>query len=170
MRRKGGQTCDRRFEKMPVCIANRGLKFRSSAGFGTLNNETFDFAISCRVPSRHPRAFRRTNNLTGYWVFRVPRDNNDGTFQESFFELKQEGEAVTGRALKGTGENPIAEGAFHDGRLHFIVSLSGQGGGPPTQTAYEGKLGVSGKFALTGTGRDPKPTNGEFVRATKESG
>ena len=27
-------------------------------------------------------------NLTGYWVFRVPRDNNDGTFQESFFELK----------------------------------------------------------------------------------
>ena len=46
-------------------------------------------------------------DLTGYWVFRVPRDNNDGTFQESFFELKREGEAVTGRALKGTGENPI---------------------------------------------------------------
>ena len=108
-------------------------------------------------------------NLTGYWVFRVPRDNNDGTFQESFFELKQEGEAVTGRALKGTGENPIVEGAFHDGSLHFIVSLSGQGGGPPTQTAYEGKLGVSGKFALTATGRDPKPTNGEFVRSTKET-
>ena len=42
-------------------------------------------------------------DLTGYWVFRVPRDNNDGTFQESFFELKREGEAVTGRALKGTG-------------------------------------------------------------------
>jgi alpha-galactosidase len=108
-------------------------------------------------------------NLTGYWVFRVPRDNNDGTFQESFFELKQEGDAVTGRALKRTGENPIVEGTFHDASLHFIASLSGQGGGPPTQTVNEGKLEVSGKFALTATGRDPRPTNGEFVRSTKEA-
>src|SRR5580704_6548013 len=108
-------------------------------------------------------------NLTGYWVFRVPRDNNDGTFQESFFELKQEGEAVTGRALKGTGEDPILDGTFHDGSLHFMVSLPGRDGGNPTQMVYEGKIAEGGKFALTGTGRDPNPTNGEFVRSTKEA-
>ena len=108
-------------------------------------------------------------NLTGFWVFRVPRDNNDGTFQEFFFELKQEGEAVTGRALQGTGENPILEGAVHDGSLHFMVSLPGLGGGNPTQTVYEGKLAEGGKFALTATRRDPKPANGEFVRSTKEA-
>ena len=108
-------------------------------------------------------------DLTGYWVFRVPRDNNDGTFQESFFELKREGEAVTGRALKGTGENPILNGTFHDGSLHFMVSLPGRDGGNPTQIVYEGKLAEDGKFALTGTGRDPNPTNGEFVRSTKEA-
>ena len=30
-------------------------------------------------------------DLTGYWVFRVPRDNNDGTFQESFFRTEARG-------------------------------------------------------------------------------
>jgi len=33
-------------------------------------------------------------DLTGFWAFRAPR--GDGTFAESFLDLKQEGDQVTG--------------------------------------------------------------------------
>jgi alpha-galactosidase len=108
-------------------------------------------------------------NLTGYWVFRVPRDNNDGTFHESFFELKQDGEVVTGRALNGIRDNSILEGTFHDGGLRFVMSLPGHGSGEQIQTVYEGKQAGGGKFALTATRPDATQTIGEFVRSTKQA-
>src|SRR5258706_12030164 len=78
-------------------------------------------------------------NVTGYWVFRVPRANGDGTFQESFFELKQDGESVTGRAVFGNREAPISEGSFKAGTLHFATSTPGRGGAGPVRGVYEGK-------------------------------
>jgi alpha-galactosidase len=37
-------------------------------------------------------------SVTGYWAFDAPRTaNNDGTYRETFFELKQDGETITGR-------------------------------------------------------------------------
>ncbi len=42
-------------------------------------------------------------NLTGVWILRVPR--TDGTFNESFFELKQDREAIAGTML-GNRETP----------------------------------------------------------------
>ena len=107
-------------------------------------------------------------NLTGYWVFRVPRANGDGTFQESFFELKQDGTAITGRAIQGTRENPISEGTIENGALHFVVTSAGRGG-TPTRSVYDGKDSGSGRYSLTGTGRGPNPTVGELVRSTKEA-
>ena len=42
------------------------------------------------------------SNVTGFWVFRVP--TGDGNFRESFFDLKQSGETVTGKLIQGSRE------------------------------------------------------------------
>ena len=114
-------------------------------------------------------------DLTGFWVFRVPR--GDGTFTESFFELKQSGETLTGNTMGGRGQTPIADGAFKDGKLQFNISFTGRGGqkgGPPQTftTTYEGTL-QGEKFAMTTTGRGGRagrgPISGEFERTTREA-
>jgi alpha-galactosidase len=107
-------------------------------------------------------------NLTGYWMFRVPQANNDGTFRDSYFELKQDGAAITGRAIQGARETPISEGTFQGGALHFVVSTPGRGANAtPNRTVYDGKL-VDGKFTLTSAGRG-NPVSGEFLRSSKEA-
>ena len=109
-------------------------------------------------------------DLTGYWVFKVPR--GDGTFTESYFELKQAGETVTGNTIGGRGPTQLSDGAFRDGKLHFGITFTGRGGqrgGAPAAitTTYEGTL-QGDKFAMTATGgRGGRgPTSGEFVRTT----
>src|SRR5882672_6661751 len=80
-------------------------------------------------------AYAQTD-LSGFWVFRVP--TGDGNFRESFFDLKQDGEVVTGKMVAGTRELPVAEGTFKGGALHFTVTL----GNPPQtrQVVYDGAL------------------------------
>src|SRR5258706_13295038 len=107
-------------------------------------------------------------NVTGYWVFRIPRANGDGTFQESFFELKQDGDTVTGRAILGNREAPISDGTLKDGALHFSISLPGRGGANPTRAAYDGKLSGA-KFSMTAPGRGGNPITGDFERTKKEA-
>jgi alpha-galactosidase len=115
-------------------------------------------------------------DLAGFWVFKVPR--GDGTFSESYFELKQSGETITGNTVGGRAQLPIDGGAFRDGKLRFTVSFTGRGGQPgatpPTfTTVYEGTL-QGGKFAMTMTGgragRNGRgPSTGEFERAKAEA-
>src|ERR1017187_8876179 len=64
-------------------------------------------------------------DLTGFWVFKVPR--GDGTFSESYFELKQSGETITGNTVGGRVQSPVNEGAFRGGKLRFAVSFTGRG-------------------------------------------
>jgi len=103
-------------------------------------------------------------NLTGVWILRVPR--TDGTFNESFFELKQDGEAIAGTML-GNRETPIADGSFKDGKLHFVVRV-GAAGKQQRETAYDGVLD-GGKLQMTQTvpGRDPVKSVAE--RSTREA-
>src|SRR5262249_28785449 len=58
-------------------------------------------------------------DVSGFWVLRVP--TGDGNFRETFFELKQNGEAITGKVLAGSREVPITEGGFKNGVLQFVV-------------------------------------------------
>ncbi len=60
-------------------------------------------------------------DLTGFWVFRVP--TGDGNFRESFLDLKQAGDQITGRVLQGRRETPISTGTFSNGKLHFVVTI-----------------------------------------------
>jgi alpha-galactosidase len=111
-------------------------------------------------------------DLSGFWVLRTPR--GDGTFNESYFELKQSGDTVAGNTVGGRGQQ-ISEGAFKDGKLHFAVSSTaraGQKGGTPATvtTTYDGTL-QGDKFAMTvAGGRGGRgPASGEFVRAKAEA-
>src|SRR5271157_1245827 len=61
-------------------------------------------------------------DLTGFWVLRVP--TGDGNYRETFFDLKQSGDAVTGKVLQGARELPISEGTFKGGRLHLERALA----------------------------------------------
>ena len=63
----------------------------------------------------HPLTVSAQSDLTGFWVFRVP--TGDGNFRETFLDLKQEGENITGKLLSGTREIPIADGTFKEGKL-----------------------------------------------------
>ena len=91
-------------------------------------------------------------DLTGFWVFRVP--TGDGNFRETFLDLKQDGEKITGKVLSGSREAPISEGTFRNGTLHVVVSF---GSGPQArQTVYEGSV-QGDKLEMTSqvTGRAP---------------
>jgi alpha-galactosidase len=90
--------------------------------------------------------------VSGFWVFRVP--TNDGNFREIFFELKQDGETITGKVLGGSREVAITDGRFKNGTLQFAVTY----GTPPQarRVVYQGTL-QGEKIALTSQapGRDP---------------
>jgi alpha-galactosidase len=85
------------------------------------------------------------SNVTGFWAFRTPVP--DGTFRESFFDLKQDGESVTGTMIQGLRRTSLSEGWLRNGKLHFSVIL----GGPNNSTRvvnYDGEAS-GGKINLT---------------------
>src|SRR5580658_9823485 len=154
---------------------NRSHRFRPSlavyslrAVFNRLGGNTgmkrYPWLLSIAVLASAVGLLYAQASLTGYWVFRVSR--GDGTFNDSFFELNQEGETISGRAIRGSGEAPISEGTLKDGKLHFVVSIPGRAGAV-TRVVYDGESSASGKFALTVTGG--RPASGDFQPSTKEA-
>jgi alpha-galactosidase len=97
---------------------------------------------------------RAQSDITGFWVFRVP--TGDGNFRESFLDLKQDGDKVSGKSVQGTREVPFTDGTFHDGKLHFVISFT-FGNPPQTRTVtYDGSLeGDKFNFTSQALGRDP---------------
>ena len=91
-------------------------------------------------------------DLTGFWILRVP--TGDGNYRESFFDLKQAGEKVTGKVLMGSREAPISDGTFSNGKLHLVVTLRFQD--QERSMNYDGTMD-GGKISMTVQfpGRDP---------------
>jgi len=58
--------------------------------------------LCCLVLQQSPLAHAQSD-LSGYWVLHVP--NGDGTVRDTYFELKEDGESITGTIL-GRGPNP----------------------------------------------------------------
>jgi alpha-galactosidase len=86
---------------------------------GNLRKLLFCFVIVvlyCPLLLFSPQAAAQTS-LAGYWVLRV--DNGDGTTRDTFFELKQDGDSITG-TLYGRGPHgtPLT-GTFKDDQLNF---------------------------------------------------
>ena len=55
--------------------------------------------------------------------------SGDGNFRESFFDVKQEGDAITGEFIQGSRKLPIGDGSYRDGKLHWVVNV--RFGNPP---------------------------------------
>jgi hypothetical protein len=85
-------------------------------------NPKFSFAFLLLILcSFAPVLAAQQTNLTGFWVFRVP--TGDGNFRETFLDLKQDGERITGKLLAGTREVAINDGTLKNGALHFVSRL-----------------------------------------------
>ncbi len=102
-------------------------------------------------------------DITGFWVYRVP--TGDGNYLQSFFDLKQEGTAVTGKMV-GQREMAIADGSFADGKLHFTITRTFRQ--QSRTTTYDGTL-ENGKFELTMRAGNREPEKGEMERSTPEA-
>src|ERR1700738_4351395 len=55
--------------------------------------------------------------LTGYWDLKVP--NEDGTFRNTYFQLKQNGETLTGKLFGRNIQGTLIKGTVKDGTIHF---------------------------------------------------
>jgi alpha-galactosidase len=110
-------------------------------------------------------------SLTGFWVLRVPR--GDGTFAETFFDLKQNGESITGEMVQGQRRVPLQEGSFKDGKLHFAIPQGrggpGRDGQPVPLRAYDGVVEGS-KITFTETPfRNGQPVASLLERSKPEA-
>src|SRR5262249_513876 len=92
-------------------------------------------------------------DLTGFWVFRVP--TGDGNFRETFFDLKQTGDQISGKIVAGSREIPISAGTHKDGKLHFETTFGT--GERARHVVYEGTV-QNDKIELTSQfqGREPQ--------------
>jgi len=102
--------------------------------------------------------------LTGFWVFRVP--TGDGNFRETFFELKQDGEAITGKVVFGSREVAITDGSFKNGTLEFVVTY---GTAPQARRVVYQGTPQGEKIALTSEAPGRNPIKGTAERTKPEA-
>ena len=121
-------------------------------------------ALLCLLFSALPYASAQTD-LTGYWNFRL--DNKDGTYRETYFQLEQNGQALTGK-LYGRGAQGVTplEGTIKDGAVHLSTIVPA--GSTSRPMVFDGTF-ADGKFHLETHGSGGQVQQGEVVRATKEA-
>jgi alpha-galactosidase len=102
--------------------------------------------------------------LTGFWVLRIP--TGDGNYRETFLDLKQNGETVTGKILPGFREFPISEGTFKEGKLHLVVTLRFQN--QERQITYDGTM-QGNQMAMTVHFPGREPLEGTVERTKPEA-
>jgi alpha-galactosidase len=91
--------------------------------------------------------------LNGYWDLRAPNPSGDGTILDTFLQLQQNGNAITGTLIRGRHSAPIA-GTLENGAIHFATQ-------PPANAprwerepiVFDGTL-AHGKLTLTKHVRD----------------
>ncbi len=106
------------------------------------------------------------SNVSGFWVFHMP--TGDGNVRDAFFDLKQDGDTVTGKVIQGRRETPISDGTYKDGKLHFVVHV--RSGNPPQdrQVAYDGTA-QGNKFEMTSQFYNRPAVTGSFEPSTPEA-
>lgn len=99
-------------------------------------------------------------NLTGLWIYRIPR--GDGTYREMFLDLKQDGEQLTGKVMYSANRGvPISDGTLRSGAIHFTVTF----GRPPrtVQVVYDGTV-EGDRITLTSAAPGREPLKGTAER------
>ncbi len=109
------------------------------------------------------------SGLTGYWDMKVP--NADGTFRNTYFQLEQSGEALTGKLFGRNIQGTLIKGTVKEGNVHFeTLPPMRAAGAPPNDIQYramvfEGKI-EGDKIELENVNRKIK---GVAERTTKEA-
>ena len=96
--------------------------------------------------------------------------NGDGTVRDTYFELKEDGESITGTLL-GRGPNPIPiSGTFKDGKLHFatVPPATATPSRPFRQMSYEG-IYQDGKLSLQTQNFRHETLQGVAEKTTREA-
>ncbi len=103
-------------------------------------------------------------DLTGYWVLRVP--TGDGNYRQTFFDLHQSGEKITGRLVRNDRAMSITEGTFSDGKLHLVLTRHDQN--QERTLTYEGTM-QGDKIAMTMQLPGRPPITGVAERTTAQA-
>jgi alpha-galactosidase len=156
---------------MEVCKRRylRGLLFRSSI-FRSLIIVFWTVVFCYLLLQSAPQAAAQTN-LAGYWVLHV--DNGDGTARDTFFELNQDGESITGTLLgRGPHGTPIT-GTFKDGQLKFKTvppapPATASPGFVPRSISYEGVY-QEGKLSMQTENFRHETLHGIAEKTTREA-
>jgi alpha-galactosidase len=126
--------------------------------------------LCCPVFQFAPQAAAQTN-LGGYWVLHV--DNGDGTVRDTFFELKQDGDSITGTLFgRGPHGTPIT-GTFKDNHLQFKTvpptpPPTAPAGFTPRSISYQGVY-QEGKLSLKTENFHHEPLHGTAEKTTREA-
>lgn len=101
-------------------------------------------------------------NVTGKWLASV---DAGGTPVELTFELKAEGEKLTGTLTVMGNASPISEGKVKGDEVSFQLNFDSGMGGPPLLISYTGKLkgdelAMQSSFSM---GEGAPPTVTDFV-------
>jgi hypothetical protein len=101
-------------------------------------------------------------DVTGKWTAQVP--GRGGQTRETTFNLKAEGDKLTGTVSGMQGDNPISDGKISGDDISFKVKVSFNGN--DFAMVYKGKVaGDEIKFTRTIEGRDAPPTEFTAKRA-----
>ncbi len=103
-------------------------------------------------------------DLSGYWVLLIP--NGDGTNQETYWNLQQSGETITGKVVMGSRELPISNGSFQGGKLHFEIMVPRQH--QTLRVSYDGVL-KGNQFTVQVAFPGRGPASGTAERTTREA-
>ena len=79
----------------------------------------FALLVCCSVFG-FARASVAQADLNGYWDIRTPSPNGDGTFRDTYLEIEQSGESISGMLIRQPHGIPIA-GTLKDGAIHFVT-------------------------------------------------
>jgi alpha-galactosidase len=109
------------------------------------------------------------SSLTGYWNLKVP--NEDGTFRNTYFQLEQSGDKLSGKLFGRNIQGTALQGTVNGDVIHLeTIPPVRAAGAPPNDIQYraivfEGKI-ESDKMALENVNRKIK---GMAERTTKEA-
>ncbi|MGA8939513.1 MAG: glycoside hydrolase family 27 protein [Acidobacteriaceae bacterium] len=107
------------------------------------------------------------STVDGYWDLHVPNPSGDGTFLDTYFQLQQDGNAISGELIRWHYTIPI-NGTLQNDSIHLVTQPSASTPRWEQQPiVFDGSF-AKGKFTLTMQSREGN-LHGVVVRVTEDA-
>ena len=152
--------------------AERGESLNRCAEYGLPSRSVKKLLVCGALALGAASCSRSQKNISGYWDLRVP--NGDGTFRETFLDLQQTGETLSGRLLGRTPEGLPIQGTVKGNVVHFDVIPPSPRPDAPTggmgrrTIVYDGTV-HDGKISLQTHAFNGQALSGDAEPSTKEA-